>query len=140
MASLARWLRDETPADATVVASPEITEELRLRAMRAQVVMYHAVPVIPAEAREWRKRVRAVCGIDDRDPLSEATFGYLRLDAERARLLGRRYGADYVVVSDRHSGAISSLPEVFSNGAYRVYVIPGGEELNPTADGDGGGV
>jgi len=126
-AHLADWLRLNTPPDSVLVVPPEWDMgALRLRARRPLVVDLKCFPfIVPSEIIEWHRRIQDVCGISPSSPISATRPGYLRLDTSRALMLRDKYAADFVIIlTDKHLGDLTGLPERFHNNTYRVLEIP----------------
>lgn len=124
-AQLIAWLAENTPSDAVLIADPTSEAFLRVRARRALIAEFQCASFVPGELREWRRRLCDLSGTSESDPSSALRPGYLRLDSERAVMLRRRYGAEYVLVSTKeHVGDLSGLRERFHSDTYRVLEIP----------------
>lgn len=120
-ARLARWLRQTTPRDATLLAPPWLSA-LPLLAERATVVEFKRAPH-DAGIVEWQQRMEALNGgalagrgegLED-----ELRRHYAQIRATQAASLGRQYGARYFL-------ALRPLPDaatrpVFQVGTYFVY-------------------
>jgi hypothetical protein len=102
------WIREHTPPDAVFLVPPD-EQEFRLRARRAIVVNYKAVPQLSRELGVWRDRLREVLQMRDLRNLPrpfEKTLAaiherYESLPPEHYADAARRYGARYVLVGHR---------------------------------------
>jgi hypothetical protein len=126
LTALAAGLRRCTPARAVLVVPPRHDMAyLRLAARRALVVDAKCVPFTASETLEWYRRLCDVCGARGVMSFEALEEGYRRLDAARARELGRRYGVTHVIVAaSEHQGDVAGLAEVCRMGPYRVLAVP----------------
>jgi hypothetical protein len=124
--TLCDWAREHTPPDAIFLVPPG-EFAFRLRARRAIVVNFKAVPQLSRELLEWERRLKCVASLDD---LRALPRGYGRTFAalnNRYRMLAssaliesaRLFGARYIVTERR----IESLSPVYrsGNGSYFIY-------------------
>jgi hypothetical protein len=133
------WARENTPLDAVFLVPPG-ESSMRLRAERAIVVNFKAVPQLSGELPEWRDRLRRVLALDDLRALPRGYRQTLRAIDERYGSLpedellatARAYGARYVL-APRRLGEHDGLHLDFSspNGRYLVYDRAPREEPNP---------
>jgi hypothetical protein len=99
------WSRGHTPVDAVFLVPPG-ESSFRLRARRAIVVNYKAVPQLSGELREWDRRMQLVLALDDLRALPRGYVSTLRaIDARYASLsadqlvtAARAFGAQFLVV------------------------------------------
>jgi hypothetical protein len=123
------WARDHTPVDAVFLVPPG-ESSFRLRARRAIVVNFKAVPQLSGELPEWRDRLQAALALDD---LTSLPWGYVHtlraidqryasLDADQLVAAATAYDARYVVTA-RACEPRHDLRLVFSSptGGYFVY-------------------
>jgi hypothetical protein len=131
------WARDHTPADATFLVPPA-ESSFRLRARRAIVVNFKAVPQLGGELPEWRDRLKAALALDDLMSLPRGYVHTLRaidrryasLDVDRLVAAADAYHARYVVAA-RACEPRHDLRLVFSSPNQRYFVydrVPGTQE------------
>jgi len=127
---LVEWARAHTPPRADFLVPP-LAEWFRLRAERAVVFDWKAIPYQPQTTIEWFARLQAVTN-DSTPPLQwkgglpsrpRIAAEYTALPPDLVVRVARRYGADYVV-RERTSAPLD-LPLVFDGRTYRVYEMPG---------------
>jgi hypothetical protein len=102
------WIRENTPIDAIFLVPPS-EQEFRLRARRAIVVNFKAVPQLSGELREWRDRMQAVLDMENLTRLPRpfaATLNAIRerydsLAPQTLERAARRYNARYILVGHR---------------------------------------
>jgi hypothetical protein len=89
------WARD-TPRDALFAIPPGL-QEFRLHAQRSVMVDWKSTPILPAQLREWYRRLLAVCGLEAIPMLAEAERGYATMGPRRMERLKRDFGVDFVI-------------------------------------------
>ena len=101
------WIRRNTPVDAVFIVPPD-EQEFRLRAQRAVVINFKAVPQLSGELREWRRRMEDVLDMPDIRALPSRSFPNTlaaikrRYETEAPASLvaaARKYGARYVLTT-----------------------------------------
>jgi len=122
------WVRENTPKNAVFIIPTQI-EYMRVRARRAVVVEWKSTSTIPADLREWYKRILDVSGFPYATSPTELSHkllkdGYSHLDTARAKSLQNRYGAKFIVVSNDHKGNLDDLIIRYQNEEYRILEIP----------------
>lgn len=123
LAALA-WVRDSTPAAATLVVSP-VRRCTQFVSHRSQIVYGDLARL--DRIREWRERFEAHFGPGTRGlNKGQLDQAFNRLDEPSIRTLVRRYGGDYLLTK-----AVYRLPVVHESGAYRVYDLSGLERPLP---------
>src|SRR6185369_9789641 len=96
-------IRQNTPVDSIFLVPPD-EQAFRLRAQRAIVVNFKAVPQLSGELRQWRDRLRDVLDLADLNTLPRpfaATLEAIRqryesLPPEHLEQVARKYHARYV--------------------------------------------
>lgn len=116
-----RWVAENTPRDAVLLAAPQ-WEDAYLLAERPLVAAWGVLPL--GHMTEWRERIEALRGDDwSYDPsLEEREAAQRRFDARtEAEVLDvvNRYGGDYLV-----GRAEYSFPVVHRIGDFRIYELP----------------
>jgi hypothetical protein len=118
---MARWIRANTPADATFL-TPPWDPRFWLDAERAQVVNYKRAPH-SILLLEWQRRLIAVNGgpLQSRgyEVPEELARSYPHLTTEQIMTLHDSYGADYYLATEEHPGLKANL--VHANGSYFLY-------------------
>jgi hypothetical protein len=118
--TLYEWCRTHTSGGEKFIIPPTLGG-FRLGACRAVVIDWKCMPILPKDTVEWYRRLVDVCGTEF-DTLSEASCGYARMDAGRARRLAVSYGARYVItLGDVHEGEMGPLRCVYESPAFTVY-------------------
>ncbi len=92
--ALYAWLREHTDKDAVILTPPRV-EGMRLHSQRAIIVDWKAVPIVPSEILEWRRRLNDVSGRTVRG--FRDLGGYDSMDQRRLDQLNRKYHLAYVV-------------------------------------------
>lgn len=120
----AAWIRDHTPRDAVVIASPAQLEAAVLTE-RALVVSFKAVPAGKARLLEWYRRLVAFSG--GAEPTVRGLAAAEQIDArfralppETYRALGEAYGGDVLLVKGRPD---LPFPKLFSAEPWQVYAL-----------------
>jgi hypothetical protein len=114
------WIRQNTAADAVVLAAPN-TRNFWYLSRRAEVVSWF----YPRYDRltEWRKRISDVVGgteIVDRDSAAAAIeSGFDGLSVDQINELKRKYAASYILTRTAYP-----FPLVFEQGDEKVYQLP----------------
>jgi len=125
----AKWVRDNTPPDAVVIAPPWRKDAFYFT-HRPLVADWHA-PRYDAMT-EWRQRVEALVGdvshMDVEDNLAgemdqTARDHYARLRPAELSAIARRFGGDVLITEGRYD-----YPALFHRGSYTVY------RLDPAQD------
>ena len=122
------WARDNTPLDSIFLVPPG-EASFRLRARRAIVVNFKAVPQLSGELPEWRDRLQAAMALDDLTSLPRGYVQTLRAIDERYASLepdqlvaaADAYAARYVVAA-RACEPRHDLRLVFSSPNHRYFV------------------
>jgi len=118
-----RWIRENTPADATFLINP-YTREFYLEAERAQFVSFPHSPQSERDILAWYERMRACNGGASPSGVgfladAEVSARFYALDAGAIRRIGREYGVGYYLGKP----ARSDLPELYRNAGYALYRI-----------------
>jgi len=123
------WVRQHTPVDAVFLVPPA-ESSFRLRARRAIVVNFKAVPQLSGELPEWRDRLTKVLALDDlarlprgyRQTLRAVNERYASLSADELASAADAYAARFVV-APRPLEPRDDFRLVFSSpgGRYFVY-------------------
>jgi hypothetical protein len=129
------WAREHTPRDAVFLVPPGETS-FRLRARRAIVVNFKAVPQLSGELPAWRDRMRDVLALEDLTSLPRGYAETLRaIDARYASLpqavlvaAAKTYGARFVVTPARLDARVAF---VSPNGRYFLYDLRPTEATQP---------
>jgi hypothetical protein len=123
---MAAWCRDNTPADAVFIIPPggeeRALEDFRLKAGRAIVADFKAIPFARDGLREWRERIRDLTN-DVVFPSSgyrkkELRTGYASLTAEDFSALAAKYGASFILVEKPKELPFALVHET---GGFRLY-------------------
>jgi hypothetical protein len=142
---MAAWCRDSLPEDAIIIVPPDALR-FRVKASRAIVVDFKAIPFTRDGLREWRERIGNLLG----DAEFQAgpswhgalRIGYASLTADDFRRLADKYGANYILVekltahdlrhfADRHgeSDLLAQIPVelpfplLHENDEFRLYSL-----------------
>ncbi len=129
------WIRQNTPIDAIFLVPPD-EQAFRLRAQRAIVVNFKAVPQLSGELPAWRDRLRDVLDLPDLMTLPrpfETTLHAIRqqyesLPPEHLQSIARKYGARYVLTAHRIDDWSMRRIDLPANSGYFLYALaqPGG--------------
>jgi hypothetical protein len=120
--AVADYARQNTPIDALFLVPPN-ESEFRLRAQRAIIVNFKAVPQLGSELAEWSQRLRDVLGLDDLQ--KQLPNGFDKVGPAMGRLydnrsaddlfaVARKYDARYVVATHhldaQYDGKLIPIP------------------------------
>jgi hypothetical protein len=127
-AKVCDYVAGHTPVDATFLVSPS-DETFRLRARRAIVVNFKAVPQLSGELATWQKRMCDVLDIQSLSTLPRpfyATIGamdrrYDELSAAQLEKIADLYGARYVLTRHRVEDPHWESKVEFGSGDYVLY-------------------
>jgi hypothetical protein len=129
------WSRLYTPRDAVFLVPPG-ESSFRLRAERAIIVNFKAVPQLSGELPQWRDRLRAVLALDDLSTLPRG-YGhtiealnrrYADLPEEHLAAVVRNYNARFVVSARRLGGMEQALRFSTATGRYFLYDLSAPKE------------
>ena len=121
---ICRWLKANTPRDATIVSTPWYPNSVSWFAERSTIASFKLVPNTSEAILEWYQRLQDLSG--DQEPLAQGGFeagerlakGYGNLTTPQASALMAKYRARYfLTLSDHHL----ELPIVYRNQTYMVY-------------------
>lgn len=118
--ALFAFARQSIPADAQVLIPPAL-DMFRLRAERAVVVDYKAIPVDRAGLVDWYRRLSDVSGEPHPTDIAQVVQGYQSLDAARLEHLRRKYRLSHVVVYADRPLSAPGWREVYRNSRFRVF-------------------
>jgi hypothetical protein len=125
-AVVARWVRDNTPANSVWVTPPDF-ERFRLLAERAIVADYTSIPFEEMAMREWRTRMATLYG-DVEGGGFKALRGmdrnYRNLTADEIQRRALAFGASYAVI---YEDTPWQGPVLFQAGAYKVVAVAPGK-------------
>lgn len=102
------WARTHTSPDAIFIVPPN-EQDFRLRAQRAIVVNFKAVPQLSGELPQWRDRLQDVLDLPNLDAIPRGDFAaalrfirdrYDKLPAEHFIAVARKYDARYVLTPE----------------------------------------
>jgi hypothetical protein len=105
--ALAEYAKEKTPIDAIFLVPPD-ESDFRLRAQRAIVVNFKAVPQLGSELAEWAQRLRDTLGITDLyhqlphgfDKIGPAMrVIYHKRTGEQLAPVARKYHAQYIIAT-----------------------------------------
>lgn len=124
--AIAFWARANTARDALFIVPPD-SVTFRLKAERAIVINFFAMPFKDASILEWRERLYNFAG-GRRLPLgytatAQLADAYRQLNREQLVRLAGQYQADYLVVE---AGQRLDLPIAYRTTTHVVYRVQGG--------------
>ncbi len=90
------WARTNTPPDA-VFLTPRLAQTFRWYAQRAEVVNRKDIPQDAPGIVEWWRRNVEIHRADEVTSDARWRASLAELGADRLKILGRQYGADYVI-------------------------------------------
>ena len=116
------WIRENTPEDAIMIASPRLDPAMML-CRRAVVVGVRSVPSAPGDVSEWHRRLVDFNG--GRTPTrlaflaaEEIEENFYALSRREYRQLGRKYDGSILLMLGR--GDVG-LPKLYQNNRWTVY-------------------
>jgi hypothetical protein len=115
--ALERWARDATQIDALFLAPPELMR-FRLQARRAVIADTKSPPLQPALLVAWYRRLCAMVEQPDVATHEALEQLYYQLAPEQLERVGRRFGADYIVITTAMH--MPGTP-VYANAEFAVY-------------------
>lgn len=113
------FVRASTPLDAQFVVPPDLAE-FRLRARRAIIVDFKALPMDRASLIDWYQRLEAISGIRNPQTTQAVVQGFGTMDARRLELLHQRYAIDYAVLPEAASVSSPLWSQVYRNASFKV--------------------
>ncbi len=115
-----RWAKDNTPPDARFL-TPRHQQTFKWYSHRGEVANWKDVPQNAQAIIDWRNRM------DDVYTPVTRQFGLGGRGARELKALGKKYGAEYVVVDQSLSSRITGLrrvyPDPFTESTFAIYQL-----------------
>ncbi len=108
-----------SPADAQFLVPPDL-EYFRLKAGRAIVVDFKAVPMNRSSILGWYQRLADISGVARPADMEQVARGYDRIDTARLEVLRRKYDLGYLVVTTGQKIDPPGWSEIYRNASYRL--------------------
>jgi hypothetical protein len=116
------WASDEqnTPKDARFIV-PRMSQTFKWNARRPEVATWKDVPQDAEDIVKWWERLNDLFAVEGGNPENRWQETVNSLDADRIKILGEKYLADYLI-TDLTNPALD-LPVVYQNDSYIIYRI-----------------
>lgn len=90
------WIKENTPSDAAFI-TPDSQQTFKWYAQRKEVVCWKDIPQDPAGILEWKHRLNQLY-----EPQRRYDAGLMSYDDQQLKAIGRAFGADYLLIPQRH--------------------------------------
>ncbi len=119
------FVKRSTPPDALFLIPPDL-DYFRLKAARAIIADYKALPINRAGLLEWYVRLEAISGINNPQNIYQVKSGFEDIDAERLSRLRCQFHITHAILrSPQPLRGAPGWAEIFKNRDFRVLASTG---------------